>query len=153
MSWILIRLLSSSNKRCRCDSKVEIVPVYYAAELFTVVKSRSTDISTVMRTTELIFDTSKIAINQCVRKIYSFLLLVPTYQVPHANKLLTFLMSTWCQRLWPLPSPVALGHPNQAHRRHLHTMGNGACTRFGRSHGVGEHCTTHHPHIVLSWIV
>ncbi len=28
------------------------------------------------------------------------------------------------RRLWPLPSPVARRHPNQAHRRHPHTMGD-----------------------------
>ena len=32
---------------------------------------------------------------------------------------------------WPLPSPVAQWHTNQAHRRHPHTMGDAACTWFG----------------------
>jgi hypothetical protein len=30
-----------------------------------------------------------------------------------------------------LPLPVARRHPNQAHRRHPHTMGDVACTLFG----------------------
>jgi hypothetical protein len=34
-------------------------------------------------------------------------------------------------RLWPLPSPMARRHPNQAHRRHPHTMGDAACAWFG----------------------
>ena len=32
---------------------------------------------------------------------------------------------------WPLPSPVGRRHPNQAHRRHPHTMGDAACAWFG----------------------
>ncbi len=35
------------------------------------------------------------------------------------------------RRLWSLPSPVAWRNPNQAHRRHPHTMGDAACTLFG----------------------
>ena len=35
------------------------------------------------------------------------------------------------RRLWPLPLPMAQRHPNQAHRRHPHTMGDTACAWFG----------------------
>ncbi len=36
------------------------------------------------------------------------------------------------ERLWPLPWPVAWWHPNQAHRRHPHTMDDDSCTWFHR---------------------
>ena len=35
------------------------------------------------------------------------------------------------RRLWPLPSPMSRRHPNQAHRRHPHPMGDAACAWFG----------------------
>ena len=35
------------------------------------------------------------------------------------------------RRLWPLPSPMARRHPNQAHMRHPHTMGDAVCAWFG----------------------
>jgi hypothetical protein len=35
------------------------------------------------------------------------------------------------RRLWPLPSPMARRHLNQAHRRHPNTMGDAACAWFG----------------------
>ncbi len=37
------------------------------------------------------------------------------------------------ERLWHIPSHVALVRPNQMHRRHPHTMVGDACAWFGRS--------------------
>ncbi len=67
------------------------------------------------------------------RKIYSILrTILPGPEPPLANKLLTWLMSTMAPSgFGPLPWPVKLGHPNLAHQRHPHTMGNDACTWFG----------------------
>jgi hypothetical protein len=58
---------------------------------------------------------------------------VPVPQTPLANKL---FVNTRCQpwrpAAWPVPLPVTRGRPNPAHRRHPHTMGDGACAWFGR---------------------
>jgi hypothetical protein len=43
----------------------------------------------------------------------------------------SFLAHHGGRRLWSLPSPVARRHPNKAHRRRPHTMGDAACTLFG----------------------
>ncbi len=43
----------------------------------------------------------------------------------------SFLAHHGGRRLWPLPSPMARRHPNQAHRRNPHTMGDAACAWFG----------------------
>ncbi len=55
-------IIEFSNNRCRCDSKVVIVPDIVRSSvvviLFRVRQICSTDISTVMLTTELIFDTN-----------------------------------------------------------------------------------------------
>ncbi len=43
----------------------------------------------------------------------------------------SFLAHHGGRRLWSLPSPVVRRNPNQAHRRHPHTMGDAACTLLG----------------------
>jgi hypothetical protein len=77
--------------------------------------------------------TSLIGIYSCEREIYSILrTIVPGPKPPLANKLLDmFGVNHGARRLWPLPWPVTLVHPNQAHQRHPHTMGNDRCTWFG----------------------
>ncbi len=78
---------------------------------------------------------SLIAIYLRERKIYSILrTIVPGPEPPLANKLLDmFGINHGAEWLWPLPLPVMLVHPNQAHRRHTHTTGNIACAPFGHS--------------------
>jgi len=43
----------------------------------------------------------------------------------------TFAVNHGVEQLSPIPSHVGLGRPNQAHRRHPHTMGDDACAWFG----------------------
>ena len=49
------------------------------------------------------------------------------------------------RRLWPLPSPVARRHPNQAHRRPPHTMGDAVCAWFGLNPPGGRVVSTPPP--------
>ncbi len=54
------------------------------------------------------------------------------------------------RRLWPLPSPVAQRHPNQAHRRPPHTMGDAVCAWFGLNPPGGRVVSTPLPNKILS---
>ncbi len=72
-----------------------------------------------------------------LRDLYSYGVLrtiVLVLETPLANKL---FVNTRCQpwrpAAWPVPSPVARGHPNPAHRHHPHTMGEYACAWIGRT--------------------
>jgi hypothetical protein len=55
------------------------------------------------------------------------------------------------RQLWPLPSPMAQRHSNQAHRRHPHTMGNAACARFGLNPPGGRVVSTPPPNTIMSF--
>ncbi len=90
--------------------------------------------------------TSLIAIYLHERKIYSILrTIVPGPKPPLANQLLDmFGVNHGAERLWPLPWPMMLVHPNQALRHHTHTMGDVACAQFRRSPWGCEHCAPPH---------
>ena len=57
------------------------------------------------------------------------------------------------RRLWPLPSPMARRHPNQAHRRHPHTMGDAACAWFGLNLPGGRVVSTPPPNAIMSFFL
>ena len=57
------------------------------------------------------------------------------------------------RRLWPLPSPMARRHPNQAHRRHPHTMGDAACAWFGLNPPGGRVVSTPPPNAIMSFFL